>query len=107
MQNNQRLATHDDSILDVCVSSLRRGHASLLCVVPILTDDPRRESEDEPRDLRPVDVLQDVEVSFFVVCLTRRSLLVLTEFPCVVLWRPEALDCRVLIPPEALELAYP
>ena len=25
----------------------------------------------------------------------------------VVLWRPEALDCRVLIPPEALELAYP
>ena len=23
------------------------------------------------------------------------------EFPCVVLWRPEALDCRVLIPPEA------
>jgi len=27
--------------------------------------------------------------------------LVLTEFPCVVLWRPEALDCRVLIPPEA------
>ena len=27
--------------------------------------------------------------------------MVLTEFPCVVLWRPEALDCRVLIPPEA------
>ena len=23
------------------------------------------------------------------------------ESPCVVLWRPEALDCRVLIPPEA------
>jgi hypothetical protein len=34
-------------------------------------------------------------------------LLVLTELPCVVLWRPEALDCRALIPPEALELAYP
>ena len=29
---------------DLCVSSLRRGHANLLCVVPILTDDPRRES---------------------------------------------------------------
>ena len=28
----------------VCVSSLRRGHANLLCIVPILTDDPRRES---------------------------------------------------------------
>ena len=34
-------------------------------------------------------------------------LLVLTEFPCVVLWRREALDCRVLIPLEALELSYP
>ena len=32
------------TLLDVCVSSLRRGHANLLCVVPILTDDPRRES---------------------------------------------------------------
>ena len=31
-------------ILDLCVSSLRRGHANLLCIVPILTDDPRRES---------------------------------------------------------------
>ena len=27
------------------MSSLRRGHANLLCIVPILTDDPRRESE--------------------------------------------------------------
>ena len=24
--------------LDICVSSLRRGHANLLCIVPILTD---------------------------------------------------------------------
>jgi len=29
--------------LDLCVSSLRRGHANLLCIVPSLTDDPRRE----------------------------------------------------------------
>ena len=29
---------------DLRVSSLRRGHANLLCAVPILTDDPRRES---------------------------------------------------------------
>ena len=28
----------------VCVSSLRRGHANILCIAPILTDDPRRES---------------------------------------------------------------
>ena len=32
------------TLLDLCVSSLRRGHANLLCVIPILTDDPRRES---------------------------------------------------------------
>jgi hypothetical protein len=37
---NKKLFT----LLDSCVSSLRRGHANLLCVVPILTDDPRRES---------------------------------------------------------------
>ena len=27
------------------MSSLRRGHGNLLCIVPILTDDPRRESK--------------------------------------------------------------
>ena len=32
------------TLLDVCVSSLRRGHANPLCIVPMLTDDPRRES---------------------------------------------------------------
>jgi len=32
------------TFLDVCVSSLRRGQANLLGIVPILTDDPRRES---------------------------------------------------------------
>ena len=32
------------TLLDLCVSSLRRGHANLLCIVPILTDDPQRES---------------------------------------------------------------
>ena len=30
------------SLLDLCVSSLRKGHANLLCIVPILTDDPRK-----------------------------------------------------------------
>jgi len=35
------------TLLDLCVSSLRRGHANLLCIVPILTDDPRRESKKE------------------------------------------------------------
>ena len=32
------------TLVDLCVSSLRRGRASLLCLAPILTDDPRRES---------------------------------------------------------------
>ena len=32
------------ALLDLCVSSLRRGHANILCVVQILTDDRRRES---------------------------------------------------------------
>ena len=32
------------TLLDLCVASLRRGHANLLCIVPILTDNPRRES---------------------------------------------------------------
>ena len=32
------------TLLDLCVSSLRRGHANLFCIVPILSDDPRRES---------------------------------------------------------------
>ena len=31
--------------LDLCVSSLRRGHANLLCIVPILTVDSRRSTE--------------------------------------------------------------
>ena len=32
------------TLLGLRMSSLRRGHANLLCIVPILTDDPRRES---------------------------------------------------------------
>ena len=27
------------TLLDLCVSSLRRGHANILCIVPFLTDD--------------------------------------------------------------------
>ena len=32
-----------DTLLDMCVSSLRRGHANLLCIVPILADEPSEE----------------------------------------------------------------
>lgn len=41
------------TLLDLCVSSLRRGHANLLCIVPILTDDPRRESRSSPTPSLP------------------------------------------------------
>jgi len=29
------------TLLDLCVSSLRRGHANMICIVAILTDDPQ------------------------------------------------------------------
>ena len=32
------------TLLDVRVSSLHRGHANIICIVPILADDPRRKS---------------------------------------------------------------
>ena len=32
------------TLLDLCVSYLRSGHANILCIVPMVTDDPRRES---------------------------------------------------------------
>ena len=32
------------TLLDVRVSSLHRSHVNLLCLVPSVTDDPRRES---------------------------------------------------------------
>jgi hypothetical protein len=48
-----------DTILDFCVSSLRRGHANLLCIVPILTDDLRRGS------MRCVSSCYYISVIFF------------------------------------------
>ena len=46
VENHQQNAKKMVTLLDLCVSSLRRGHANLLCIVPMLTDDPRRESND-------------------------------------------------------------
>ena len=43
--NKRKKGQKIDTLLDLCVSSLRRGHANLLCIVPILTDDLRRESK--------------------------------------------------------------
>ena len=47
--NEKKLCT----LLDLCVSSLRRGHANLLCIVPILTDDPRRVSDTDDSEQIP------------------------------------------------------
>ena len=41
---SRRLPKKLGTLLDLCVSSLRRGHANLLCIVPIVSDDPRRQS---------------------------------------------------------------
>ena len=32
------------TLIDLCVSSLRRAHDNIICIVPIVTDDPRRDS---------------------------------------------------------------
>ena len=50
------------TLLDACVSSLRRGHADIICIVPSLTYDPRRES-------RMSDDVVIVRRVSFVVCL--------------------------------------
>jgi hypothetical protein len=38
---SQRKKKKFGPFLDLCVSSLRRGHANLLCIVPILSDVPK------------------------------------------------------------------
>ena len=60
----QKDVTEWFALLDLCVSSLRRGHANLRCAAPIAADDPRREcdnvlvrelrlSVDQPGESRP------------------------------------------------------
>jgi hypothetical protein len=41
---NLRIGSQLCTLLDLCVSSLPRGHANLLCIVSIVTDDSRRKS---------------------------------------------------------------
>ena len=41
---NKLWGGHRIQDLDLCVSSLHRGHANIICIVPSLTHDPRRES---------------------------------------------------------------
>ena len=44
---SDRLATR----LDLCVPSLQKGHANLLCIAPSSMDDPRRESSRGPTNM--------------------------------------------------------
>ena len=63
------------SLLDLCVSSLRRGHANLLCIVPFLTDDPRRESTCEDcRNKRPQPKVKEGLHHSFLAALTMEAL---------------------------------
>ena len=50
-----------DTLLDLCVASLRRGHANLLCIFPILTDDLRRESTFARQGLGSISARSAVE----------------------------------------------
>jgi hypothetical protein len=43
LRRSQRKKKKFGPFLDLCVSSLRRGHANLLCIVPILSDVPKDE----------------------------------------------------------------
>ena len=85
------------TLLDVCASSLRRGHANLLCIVPVSTDDPRREPiyiyiyiyiYIHTHTFRPV-----VLVQYIIVCISILSI-VLPHYLCatlrVVCWRSAA-----------------
>ena len=49
------------TLLDVYVSSLRRGRANILCIVPMLVDDPRREFNVQMCSSMPA-VLQHIQV---------------------------------------------
>ncbi len=42
---------------DLCVSSLRKGHANLIYIVSILTDNPRRESSTSPETYTKARIL--------------------------------------------------
>ena len=63
------------TLLDVCVSSLRRGHANHLCVVLILADDPRRESEMPWHFLRTVVVGELTRIHLLWLCVSSVSAL--------------------------------
>ena len=64
MQTAERAAAKKlVTLLDLCVSSLRRGHANLLCIVPILTDDLLRGSIYDSTTGEELLTLHDVCVS--------------------------------------------
>jgi len=66
-----------EPFLDLCVSSLRRGHANLLCIVPILSDFVRRRQRFGParrRKLLNFSLLHYFPSLGVLVCQTKRPL---------------------------------
>ena len=71
------------TLLDLCVSSLRRGHANLLRIVPILKDDPRRESDNNDNYNDNDDILingnindvgrNDFNLLSLLICINRNK----------------------------------
>ena len=74
--SKKKIAKKLFTLLDLCVSSLRRGHANLLCIVPILTDALRRGSKSSTRDwVTPWHILaQAIGFSKSLVCISRNAL---------------------------------
>ena len=69
--------------------------------LPVDPGIPPHESKSppEPKHVKSICLL--------ILSLTRRSLFGPDGMPCVVLWRPEILACRVLHPSRGLEWTYP
>ena len=79
MATEKKLGT----LFDLCVSSLRRGHANLLCIVPILSDDPRRESSASKKNTKKVTCFLCQEKGLFELMDQQEILFCLVNDICL------------------------
>lgn len=83
------------TLLDLCVSSLRRGHANLLCIVPILTDG-------NPEGNPTLHASQTFVLSRFNTPFRSRTLefpLIFRRFPVLLRGNPANFACTLLFNP--------
>ena len=91
IRRRSKTSKKSSTLLDLCVSSLCRGHANLLCIVPILTDVPRKESKTNGPQT-PMFTCYVYEASFYL-CHAPRLLPVNVWFSCL-----ENHLCQVEVP---------